>query len=100
MYKNAFATNFKISKNNVKEIVRDGRTRWKVENENNNVLKTKVLNLVKKGVMKKGVKSKFDTLFPKITRSGTVLHQRNGKQPKLCGLNSENFLKSACQGGS
>jgi hypothetical protein len=45
LYKNAFATNFKISKNNVKEIVRDGRTRWKVENENNNVLKTKVYHL-------------------------------------------------------
>lgn len=43
--KNAFATNFKISKNNVKEIVRDGRTRWKVENENNNTLKTKGYHL-------------------------------------------------------
>ena len=45
LYKNAFATNFKISKNNVKEIVRDGRTRWKVENENNNTLKTKGYHL-------------------------------------------------------
>jgi hypothetical protein len=33
LHKNAFATNFKISKNNVKEIVRDGRTRWEVEME-------------------------------------------------------------------
>lgn len=38
-YKNAFATNFEISKNNVKQIVADGRARWKIENENNNVLK-------------------------------------------------------------
>jgi hypothetical protein len=45
LYKNAFATNFKISKNNVKEIVRDGRTRWIVENENNNTLKTKGYHL-------------------------------------------------------
>lgn len=45
LYKNAFATSFKISKNNVKEIVRDGRARWKVENENNNILKTKGYHL-------------------------------------------------------
>lgn len=41
IYKNAFATNFTISKNNVKEIVADGRARWKIENENNNILKKK-----------------------------------------------------------
>lgn len=45
LYKNAFATNFKISKNNVKKIVADGRARWKIENENNNVLKTKGYHL-------------------------------------------------------
>jgi hypothetical protein len=45
IYKNAFATNFKISNNNVKQIVADGRSRWKIENENNNVLKTKGYHL-------------------------------------------------------
>lgn len=45
IYKNAFATNFEISKDNVKKIVADGRARWKVENENNNVLKTKGYHL-------------------------------------------------------
>jgi len=45
LYKNAFATNFKISKINVKLLVTDGRARWKVENENNNVLKTKGYHL-------------------------------------------------------
>jgi len=45
LYKNAFATNFKISKSNVKQIVKDGRARWKVENENNNVLKNRGYNL-------------------------------------------------------
>ncbi len=45
IYKNAFATNFEISKNNVKQIVADGRARWKIENENNNVLKTKGYHL-------------------------------------------------------
>jgi len=44
-YKNAFATNHLITEANVADIVRDGRARWKVENENNNTLKTKGYNL-------------------------------------------------------
>jgi hypothetical protein len=44
-YKNAFVTNFVISKENVVDIVSDGRARWKVENENNMVLKTKGYHL-------------------------------------------------------
>jgi len=44
-YKNAFATNFEISKNNVKQIVADGRARWKIENENNNILKNRGYHL-------------------------------------------------------
>jgi hypothetical protein len=45
VYKNAFATNHRITEANVAEIVRDGRARWKVENENNNTLKTKGYHL-------------------------------------------------------
>jgi hypothetical protein len=44
-YKNAFVTDFEITRKNVEEIVADGRGRWKVENENNNVLKTKGYHL-------------------------------------------------------
>ena len=44
-YKNAFATDYKISAKNVAQIVIDGRARWKIENENNNTLKTKGYNL-------------------------------------------------------
>ena len=40
-YRNAWATHHPISRTTVKAIVQAGRTRWKVENENNNVLKTK-----------------------------------------------------------
>jgi hypothetical protein len=40
-FRNAWATRHEITRTNVKEIVQAGRTRWKVENENNNVLKTK-----------------------------------------------------------
>jgi hypothetical protein len=45
VYQNAFATNFKITEENVIQIVADGRARWKIENENNNVLKTKGYHL-------------------------------------------------------
>ena len=45
VYKNAFATNFEISKNNVKQIIADGRARLKIENENNNILKNRGYHL-------------------------------------------------------
>ena len=45
LYQNAFATNHLITDDNVEAIVTAGRTRWKVENENNNTLKTKGYNL-------------------------------------------------------
>lgn len=45
VYQNAFATNHAISTANVAEVVRAGRARWKVENENNNTLKTKGYHL-------------------------------------------------------
>jgi hypothetical protein len=45
VYKNSFATNHTITDETVVEIVLAGRTRWKVENENNNTLKTKGYNL-------------------------------------------------------
>jgi hypothetical protein len=44
-YKNSFVTNHHLSNENVVEIVLAGRTRWKVENENNNTLKTKGYSL-------------------------------------------------------
>lgn len=45
IFKNSYATNFNINAKNVKKIVADGRARFKVENENNNILKTKGYNL-------------------------------------------------------
>jgi hypothetical protein len=45
VYRNAFVTNHAIDINNVAEIVEGGRCRWKTENENHNVLKTKGYNL-------------------------------------------------------
>lgn len=45
LYKNAFITNHELNPGNVVPIVRDGRARWKSENETNNVLKTKGYHL-------------------------------------------------------
>jgi hypothetical protein len=45
LYHNSFVTNHKITDKNVESIVLCGRTRWKIENENNNTLKTKGYNL-------------------------------------------------------
>ncbi len=43
-YRNSFATDLPLDKNSVVDVVRWGRCRWKTENENNNVLKTKGYN--------------------------------------------------------
>lgn len=45
IYRNAFATNHRITEANVREIVADGRARGKTENENHNILKTKGYHL-------------------------------------------------------
>jgi hypothetical protein len=44
-YRNSFITNHTITKQNIENIIIAGRTRWKIENENNNTLKTKGYNL-------------------------------------------------------
>ncbi len=44
VYRNAFATDYLLDRKNIKQIIEAGRTRWKVENENNNTLKTKGYN--------------------------------------------------------
>jgi hypothetical protein len=43
-FHNSFATNHDITDENVIKIVKAGRARWKIENENNNTLKTKGYN--------------------------------------------------------
>jgi hypothetical protein len=45
LYQNAFVTQEPITQKTVASIVAAGRTRWKVENENNNTLKTKGYHL-------------------------------------------------------
>jgi hypothetical protein len=45
LYHNAWVTNYWLTVKNVAHLAKVGRTRWKVENENINVLKTKGYNL-------------------------------------------------------
>jgi hypothetical protein len=45
LYHNAFVTNHLINEANIVELIQSGRARWKVENENNNTLKTKGYHL-------------------------------------------------------
>jgi hypothetical protein len=44
-YRNSFITDWNINADNVVGLVAAGRARWKIENENNNVLKTKGYHL-------------------------------------------------------
>lgn len=45
IYRNGFITDFEITDQNVAALVAAGRARWKIENENNNTLKTKGYHL-------------------------------------------------------
>jgi hypothetical protein len=45
IYRNGWVTNLKITDQNVAAIAAAGRARWKIENENNNTLKTKGYHL-------------------------------------------------------
>jgi len=45
LYLNGWVTDFQITDQNVAAIVATGRARWKIENENNNTLKTKGYHL-------------------------------------------------------
>jgi hypothetical protein len=42
LYRNAWASSMPVTKDNVVDFAADAHSRWKIENENNNTLKTKV----------------------------------------------------------
>lgn len=63
VFHNCFATNHLITEHSVAPLIRDGRSRWKIENENNNTLKTKGYNLTHNfGHGKKYLSSNLATL--------------------------------------
>jgi hypothetical protein len=41
LYRNALTSSVPVSEDNIVDLVAAGRSRWKIENENNNTLKTK-----------------------------------------------------------
>ena len=41
LYQNSFITSLTINDDNVIDMIQAGRNRWKIENDNNNILKTK-----------------------------------------------------------
>ena len=45
LYKNAWVTDHNLQEKNIVEVVLAARARWKIENENNNTLKTKGYHL-------------------------------------------------------
>lgn len=45
IYQNSFITNHELSESNIFSMIKSGRTRWKVENESNNILKNQGYNL-------------------------------------------------------
>jgi len=45
LHSNSFITDIDINNNNIEDIIKAGRCRWKIENENNNTLKTKGYHL-------------------------------------------------------
>jgi len=45
LYRNAFATKHHLDRTSVESVVQAGRARWKIENENTNILKTKGYHL-------------------------------------------------------
>ena len=63
LYRNSFVTDWEINADNVAGLVAAGRARWKIENENNNVLKTKGYHLEHNfGHGKKHLSSLFMTM--------------------------------------
>lgn len=84
LFHNSWATNFTISKENIIQLVIDGRARWKIENENNNVLKTKGYHLEHNfGHGKKNLSQVFLTLNLLAFLMHTVLEIVDAKYRRL-----------------
>jgi len=83
IYSGAFATDYHIDDNNIEMIVEAGRTRWKIENENNNTLKTGGYNLEHNfGHGKKGLSEFLFTLniFSYLTHTICLIHDDKYKE--------------------
>lgn len=83
-YKNTFITDWPLTLQTVAAIAEDGRTRWKIENENNNVLKNRGYNLKHNfGHGKKNLAAFFLALNLLAFLSHTILERFDRKYQHL-----------------
>jgi hypothetical protein len=75
-----FATDYPITRNNVVDLIDCGRSRWKIENEHNNTLKTKGYNLEHNfGYAARGITKNMPTArLCRPTMTTGVLHRPVG----------------------
>ena len=84
LYRNAFVTSHAVRADNVAELVAAGRARWKIENENNNILKTKGYHFEHNyGHGKKHLASLLATLIILAYLLHTVLQWCDGQYQQL-----------------
>jgi hypothetical protein len=84
LYRNAFATSLALDDGNVAEVVEAGRGRWKIENENNNTLKTKGYHFEHNfGHGRKHLSSLLASLIILAFLTHTVLEWMDGKYQLL-----------------
>lgn len=84
LYRNAFATSLALDDGNVAEVVEAGRGRWKIENENNNTLKTKGYHFEHNfGHGRKHLSSLLASLVILAFLTHTVLEWMDGKYQLL-----------------
>jgi hypothetical protein len=84
LYRNAFATSLALDGGTVAEVVEAGRSRWKIENENNNTLKTKGYHFEHNfGHGRKHLSSLLASLIILAFLTHTVLEWMDGKYQLL-----------------
>lgn len=93
IYRNSFVTDFEITKENVAQIATAGRARWKIENENNNVLKNNGYHLEHNfGHGKVHLSQTLFTLNIMAFLFHTVLGFQDEAYQKLCGILPRNMF--------
>ena len=87
MFRNAWATSHHITDHNVAAFVAAGRARWKIENENNNTLKTKGYNLEHNfGYGQQNLSNLFATMILLAFLVHTTLDWIDGSYRAVCDL--------------
>jgi DDE family transposase len=95
LYHNSFITNHQITEENLITVVEAGRARWKIENENNNVLKTKGYHFEHNyGHGEQTLSLVLLTLILLAFLFHTILDVSCAEYQKLCGILKRQFFFS------